>query len=102
MKWYWIGKFLNYRIYYTISGWRFRIVKPSVEKAPKGHVIFVNLHSKSVTSLVLTLKFYKISTKYCSGHRKLVCAFANPLEIDNHNKTEAGAILGNKICFCFF
>ena len=27
------------------------------------------------------------------GHRKLVCAFANPLEIDNHNKTEAGAIM---------
>lgn len=28
------------------------------------------------------------------GHRKCVCAFGNPLEIDNHNKTEAGAILG--------
>ena len=27
------------------------------------------------------------------GHRKLVCAFANPLDIDNHNKTEAGAIM---------
>ena len=22
-----------------------------------------------------------------------MCAFANPLEIDNHNKTEAGAIM---------
>ena len=30
------------------------------------------------------------------GHRKLVCAFANPLEIDNHNKTEAGAIMEGK------
>ena len=28
------------------------------------------------------------------GHRKCVCAFGNPLEIDNHIKTEAGAILG--------
>ena len=33
------------------------------------------------------------STRWPQGHRKLVCAFANPLEIDNHNKTEAGAIM---------
>jgi len=34
--------------------------------------------------------------QFIKGHRKLVCAFANPLEIDNHNKTEAGAILEGK------
>ena len=28
-----------------------------------------------------------------------MCAFANPLEIDNHNKTEAGAILGMKFYY---
>merc|ERR1719481_1494235 len=34
--------------------------------------------------------------QFIKGHRKLVCAFANPLEIDNHNKTEAGAIIEGK------
>lgn len=34
--------------------------------------------------------------QFIKGHRKLVCAFANPLEIDNHNKTEAGAIMEGK------
>jgi len=34
--------------------------------------------------------------QFIKGHRKLVCAFANPLEIDNHNKTEGGAILEGK------
>ena len=29
--------------------------------------------------------------------RKLVCAFANPMELDNHNKTEAGALLEVKL-----
>lgn len=34
--------------------------------------------------------------QFIKGHRKLVCAFANPLEIDNHSKTEAGAIMEGK------
>jgi len=34
--------------------------------------------------------------QFIKGHRKLVCAFTNPLEIDNHNKTEAGAIMEGK------
>ena len=34
--------------------------------------------------------------QFIKGHRKLVCAFANPMELDNHNKTEAGAILEGK------
>ena len=34
--------------------------------------------------------------QFIKGHRKLVCAFANPMEIDNHNKTEAGAIIEGK------
>lgn len=34
--------------------------------------------------------------QFIKGHRKCVCAFGNPLEIDNHNKTEAGAILEGK------
>ena len=34
--------------------------------------------------------------QFIKGHRKLVCAFANPMELDNHNKTEAGALLEGK------
>lgn len=34
--------------------------------------------------------------QFIKGHRKLVCAFANPLDIDNHSKTEAGAIMEGK------
>ena len=34
--------------------------------------------------------------QFIKGHRKLVCAFANPMELDNHNKTEAGAIMEGK------
>lgn len=34
--------------------------------------------------------------QFIKGHRKLVCAFANPMELDNHNNTEAGAILEGK------
>ena len=34
--------------------------------------------------------------QFIKGHRKLVCAFANPMELDNHDKTEAGALLEGK------
>ena len=35
--------------------------------------------------------------QFIKGHRKLVCAFANPLEIDNHNKANCS----NIDCCCF-
>ena len=34
--------------------------------------------------------------QFINGHKKLVCAFANPMDLDTHNKTEAGAIMEGK------
>jgi len=34
--------------------------------------------------------------QFIKGRRRLLCAFANPLEIDHHNKTEGGTIVEGK------
>jgi len=34
--------------------------------------------------------------QFCKGQRRLLCAFANPLDIDYHNRTEGSTVLEGK------